>query len=221
MPAVPAAVVRRLVQIGREFHARGWVLGTSGNFSAVLSQGPAAARDHGQRRAQGRAAAARPARRRRRWPAGRVTRRGKPSAETLLHLVIARPRGAGAVLHTHSVWSTMLSERHAAAGGLAINGFEMLKGLDGVRTHEHSRVDSDRRQRSGHRAPRRRRATPRSTALRTHMPSCSAGTGCTLGAQTSTRRAARRDSRVSARSDRSGVGKRAVGPAQENASWRS
>ena len=50
----------------------------------------------------------------------------------------SRRRGAGAVLHTHSVWSTMLSERSRRAGrGLAIEGFEMLKGLDGVTTHEH------------------------------------------------------------------------------------
>ena len=61
----------------------------------------------------------------------------KPSAETLLHLEIIRARGAGAVLHTHSVWSTILSERHAHTGGLAIEGYEMLKGLGGVQTHEH------------------------------------------------------------------------------------
>jgi methylthioribulose-1-phosphate dehydratase len=41
------------------------------------------------------------------------------------------------VLHTHSVWSTALSDRHAAAGGLAIEGYEMLKGLAGVSTHAH------------------------------------------------------------------------------------
>jgi methylthioribulose-1-phosphate dehydratase len=61
---------------------------------------------------------------------------GLPSAETLLHCVIARERGAGAVLHTHSVWSTVLSEVHAGAGGLAVSGFEMQKGFEGVRTHE-------------------------------------------------------------------------------------
>ena len=44
---------------------------------------------------------------------------------------------ADAVLHTHSIWSTLLSDRHAAAGGLAIEGYEMLKGLEGVATHEH------------------------------------------------------------------------------------
>lgn len=64
-------------------------------------------------------------------------RAGKPSAETGLHLEIVRERGAGAVLHTHSVWSTILSGQHALDGGLAIEGYEMLKGLEGVTTHEH------------------------------------------------------------------------------------
>ncbi|PYT04089.1 MAG: methylthioribulose 1-phosphate dehydratase [Acidobacteria bacterium] len=63
--------------------------------------------------------------------------RGKPSAETLLHLAVVRLRGAGAVLHTHSVWSNILSDAHAPEGGLSIEGYEMLKGLEGVSTHEH------------------------------------------------------------------------------------
>ena len=41
------------------------------------------------------------------------------------------------MLHTHSVWSTTLSDLHAADGGLSIEGYEMLKGLAGVKTHEH------------------------------------------------------------------------------------
>ena len=41
------------------------------------------------------------------------------------------------MLHTHSVWGTTLSDAHAADGGLHIDGYEMLKGLDGVCTHEH------------------------------------------------------------------------------------
>jgi methylthioribulose-1-phosphate dehydratase len=67
---------------------------------------------------------------------GRVIGRrpGKPSAETLLHVEIARRRRAGAVLHTHSVWSTMLSDD---GPGLIIEGYEMLKGLSGVTSHEH------------------------------------------------------------------------------------
>jgi methylthioribulose-1-phosphate dehydratase len=61
---------------------------------------------------------------------------GRPSAEAILHLTIARVRGAGAVLHTHSIWSTILSD-NAPESGLAIEGYEMLKGLEGVRTHDH------------------------------------------------------------------------------------
>jgi len=34
------AIAHRLVEIGRRFDARGWVLGTSGNFSVVTSRDP-------------------------------------------------------------------------------------------------------------------------------------------------------------------------------------
>src|SRR6185295_1447986 len=63
---------------------------------------------------------------------------GRPSAETFLHLAVVRARGAGAVLHTHSVWSTILSEAHGSQGRLTLKDFEMLKGLEGVRTHQHA-----------------------------------------------------------------------------------
>ena len=62
---------------------------------------------------------------------------GKPSAETLLHIAVVRATGAASVMHTHSVWSTVLSDVHAASGGFFIEGYEMLKGLEGVATHEH------------------------------------------------------------------------------------
>jgi methylthioribulose-1-phosphate dehydratase len=63
---------------------------------------------------------------------------GKPSDETVVHLEVVRQRRAGAVLHTHSVWNTLLSEAAGDAGGLEVSGFEMLKGLSGVTTHEHA-----------------------------------------------------------------------------------
>jgi methylthioribulose-1-phosphate dehydratase len=40
-------------------------------------------------------------------------------------------------LHTHSIWSTLLSDRMLSARGFMIEGYEMLKGLAGVSTHEH------------------------------------------------------------------------------------
>ena len=127
---------RQLAEIGRRFDQRGWVLGTSGNFSAVVSREPL-------RLAM--------------TPSGASKgdldpdsileidencvvsngRNGKPSAEARLHVEIVRQRGAAAVLHTHSVWSTVLTGRHAFDDGLAIEGYEMLKGLEGVATHEH------------------------------------------------------------------------------------
>jgi methylthioribulose-1-phosphate dehydratase len=123
----------QLTEIGRQYYARGWVAGTSGNFSAVASREPLRLAitpsavdkgalspdhiiqidDHGSVMAGS----------------------GQPSAETSLHLAIVRARGAGAVLHTHSIWSTILSD--VPEDGLAIQGYEMLKGLDGVMTHEH------------------------------------------------------------------------------------
>src|SRR4029077_10735096 len=62
---------------------------------------------------------------------------GTASAEALLHLAVVRMRGAGAVLHTHSIWSTLISERFGDRGGIDIAGYEMLRGLSGVKTHEH------------------------------------------------------------------------------------
>jgi methylthioribulose-1-phosphate dehydratase len=66
-----------------------------------------------------------------------VSGAGSASAETALHLQIVAARGAGSVLHTHSIWSTLLSNRYGEDGGIPIKGYEMLKGLAGVTTHEH------------------------------------------------------------------------------------
>jgi methylthioribulose-1-phosphate dehydratase len=129
-------LAQQLAAVGRRFDARGWVLGTSGNFSAVLSREPVrlAITSSGVSK-------------------GDLTPNqileidenltvigesaGRPSAEARLHVEIVRARGAGAVLHTHSIWSTLLSDQHGGAHGLAIEDYEMLKGLDGVTTHQH------------------------------------------------------------------------------------
>jgi methylthioribulose-1-phosphate dehydratase len=124
-----------LAQIGKDFYRRGWVLGTSGNLSAVVSAQPlrlaitATGLDK---------SALTPAQFLEIGEAAQVIRgTGQPSSESKVHLAIVRARGAGAVLHTHSVWSSIVSEAFARDGGLAIEGFEMLKGLGGIETHEH------------------------------------------------------------------------------------
>jgi methylthioribulose-1-phosphate dehydratase len=132
---MPPDVTDALVDLAHRAYARGWTLGTSGNFSAVTSRDPlrlaitASGIDKGRLAAEHMVeidGAGTP-----------VNGRGRPSAETPLHLAVVRQRGAGAVAHTHSVWGTLLSEAHASARGLAIEGYEMLKGLRGVETHEH------------------------------------------------------------------------------------
>jgi methylthioribulose-1-phosphate dehydratase len=131
-----ADLARQIAELGRAFYGRGWVLGTSGNFSAVLRREPLrlAISSSGVHKGDMEAddviqvdEAGTP-----------VAGLGRPSAETFLHLAVVRTRGAAAVLHTHSIWSTLLSDIGIANGGLAIEGFEMLKGLDGVATHDHS-----------------------------------------------------------------------------------
>lgn len=60
----------------------------------------------------------------------------KPSAETLLHLMLYRTPHIGAVLHTHSVAGTVLSRQGESVGYLALSGWELLKGLDGIDRHD-------------------------------------------------------------------------------------
>jgi methylthioribulose-1-phosphate dehydratase len=130
-----ADVAACLAEIGKGFYARGWVLGTSGNFSAVISREPLrlAITSTGLDKSS-----LTPAQFLEMDEAANIVRgNGRPSAEALLHLAIARGVEAGGVLHTHSVWSTVLSGSHASQGGIALEGFEMLKGLEGVRTHKH------------------------------------------------------------------------------------
>src|SRR6266571_2827384 len=106
-----AAVGSTLARIGRRFYARGWTLGTSGNFSVVLSRRPLRLAITASAIAKG---GLRPADVLQCDQHGALAGRrpGKLSAETPLHLAIAKRRATGAILHTHSVWSTMLSDRH-------------------------------------------------------------------------------------------------------------
>src|ERR1700687_608928 len=130
-----AKLAAELAEIGKGFYGRGWVLGTSGNFSAVVSREPLRLAITSTGLDKG---GLTPAHFLEMDEAGGVVRGdGRPSAEALLHIAVVRCLNAGAVLHTHSVWSTVLSGSHAAQGGIALEGYEMLKGLEGVRTHQH------------------------------------------------------------------------------------
>jgi methylthioribulose-1-phosphate dehydratase len=122
-----------LCATARWCYTQGWVPATSGNFS-VREGGriliTASGLDKGTLTADGLLEVDREGR--------LVSGDGKPSAETGLHLVLyqARPK-AGAILHVHSVWNTLLSGFHAGAGHVTIEGYELLKGLSRVGSHEH------------------------------------------------------------------------------------
>jgi methylthioribulose-1-phosphate dehydratase len=60
----------------------------------------------------------------------------KPSAETPLHLLLYRTMGAGAVLHTHSLSAALLSKLAHYEGQVRLTGWELLKGLRGIETHD-------------------------------------------------------------------------------------
>ena len=137
MSANVTEISEELVLVARGFHARGWLMGTSGNLSAVVEREPlrlaitASGVDKGALKTE------------------QVLliddhvqlvnqTAGKPSDESLLHVRIVKERGAGAVVHTHSIWNTIFSDVYADEGGVRIEGYEMLKGLSGVRTHQYS-----------------------------------------------------------------------------------
>jgi methylthioribulose-1-phosphate dehydratase len=127
--------MEQLRDIGALFYNRGWSLGTSSNYSTVVNKEPlrllmtASGKDKRSLRDEdlllvdehGKSA---------------LSNNEVPSAETLLHMAAIENNGAGAVLHTHSVWSTLLSDVHFASGGFNISGYEMLKGLSGIKSHE-------------------------------------------------------------------------------------
>lgn len=128
-----------VVDAAREFYRRGWVLGTSGNFSVLSSREPlrititASGLDKGRLDETSFLELD---------EKGEIVQGfGKPSAETSLHTTMYRALpDVGSVLHTHSVWGTILSDVFLGNGAIEIEGYEMLKGLSGVRTHEHSEI---------------------------------------------------------------------------------
>jgi methylthioribulose-1-phosphate dehydratase len=128
-----SAIAESLCATARWCYTQGWVPATSGNFS--VRQGErilitASGLDKGALTPSGLLEVDLDGR--------AVSGVGKPSAETGLHLVLYRARrAAGAILHVHTVWNTLISGIHEGAGHVAITGYELLKGLSGVTTHEH------------------------------------------------------------------------------------
>lgn len=132
-----ARAAEALSEVGRLFYRLGWSVGTSSNYSVVLRPDPlellvtASGMDKGRLTPRDYVVVN---------ADGAPSQPGQPkaSAETMLHVAIARSQTVGCILHTHSIWATELSQLYFDEGGVRIEGYEMLKGLAGVRTHEHS-----------------------------------------------------------------------------------
>ena len=129
---------RELAEVARESYRRGWSPATSTNFSVRLpgediqvavtrtgiDKSKCEASDVLIVDAQG-------------VPIPGCTHR--PSAETPLHVALyAHRRDVGAVLHTHSLASTVLSIEAAPRGKITFSQFELLKVFRGETTHETS-----------------------------------------------------------------------------------
>ena len=126
-----------LCRVVGELGAQGWCQGTGGNFSLTLGRDPLRlllTRSGVDKRNLGPAdlmivgADGEPA----------PGESGRPSAEAALHGRLAALTGAASVLHVHSVANTLLSEHFASRGGFTLRGYEMLKGIRGIATHEAS-----------------------------------------------------------------------------------
>jgi len=122
--------VRAVLELAGFAAARGWARATSGNFSARIDAASFAVTRSGADKSRLSAA-----------DVGVVDLAGapleagfRPSAETLLHAALYRRSAAiGAVTHTHSVASAVLSR---GPGDLRLTGWEMQKAIAGVATHE-------------------------------------------------------------------------------------
>jgi methylthioribulose-1-phosphate dehydratase len=125
--------VTELAATGRAFSARGWVPATSGNFSRRIGEAAVLVTASGTEKGE-------------LTPADflRIDLDGapldelgpRPSAEAPLHGAIYRRfAGARAVLHVHAPATTAISLGRRDA--VTLTGYEMLKALAGVTTHEH------------------------------------------------------------------------------------
>ncbi|MFN8140074.1 MAG: methylthioribulose 1-phosphate dehydratase [Fimbriimonadales bacterium] len=161
----------QLAELVRWTHQRGWVPGTGGNFSCLLSRDPFRLLV---------------------TPSGvekglvtensfllvdedgtRLEGTGKPSAETLLHIAILQRTDSEVVAHTHSIWNTLTSL--VPGDNVVLSDVEMLKGLSGVSTHEHEEIvpilenSQDIAKLSGDLAERLKQSpTPHAVLLRGH-----------------------------------------------------
>lgn len=128
-PALPD-LIDSLVGAGRWMSARGLLPATSGNLSARVSPTHAVITASGVDKGDLR-------------PEDfvvldvREPPHPRASAETPLHLRMYRDHAdVGAVLHGHSLVSTLMSQRGEPDGALRLHGYELQKAFAGIDTHD-------------------------------------------------------------------------------------
>lgn len=119
-----------LIAAGRDLYARGMVPATSGNFSARLSNGDILITVSGAHKGKLDASQLMLI-----DADGRSLDGRRPSAETALHLQLYRRfPDCHAVLHPHTPGATLLSRLDS--GHRVLAGYELLKALPGIDTHD-------------------------------------------------------------------------------------
>lgn len=122
---------RALAAIGQRIYGNGWSPATSSNYSVRLNEQYAAVTQSGKDKGLLRETDIMAV-----DMQGQPASEGKPSAETLLHTQLYRRYpDVGAVLHTHSHASTVLT-MHWPANSICLEGYELLKALHGYSTHQ-------------------------------------------------------------------------------------
>lgn len=120
-----------LCAIGQECYQRGWSPATSSNYSVRLNADTCALTSSGKHKG-------------RLKPEdilvvdmqGKALTNGKPSAETLLHTQLYQhAANIGAVLHTHSPASVLISRLLNNENALVLENWELLKALSGINSH--------------------------------------------------------------------------------------
>lgn len=137
--------IQRMCAVFKNFSARGWCDATSTNISVRHGSEVVISKSGGAKEAYGPADFLRmpllAPRQLTDWlntaEGGALSKSlGRPSAETPLHLAIYQKHAsAGAVIHTHSMACTLLSELAPASRQLSLPALEMAKGVRGVHDH--------------------------------------------------------------------------------------
>lgn len=134
MQATSVTWTQQLVQTIRFLHQKGWAPATSSNYSFRLpeenyvniSSSGVDKGDFTEEHLMQVDLEGRP-----------INDHRKPSAETLLHTMIYQNRmEVGCILHTHTIYNTVLSAIFEKEKNIRLEGFEILKGLSGIRTHD-------------------------------------------------------------------------------------